>query len=260
VTVPDAYRDALNAWAGNGREWYANWPLAEAHAIGELGRVSGNSYVFEGASRIPFGLDPGEVRLDAWTYQSAKELSVKIGLSAAAPGFEFLGEANAGIKAEFGSSSGVYVSASGTRIDRVVEVEPLRRELRARGADGTWPRGSAVVVGTLTAAKALILTATANNASFEAKVKTNVTVTPTVPADLAGNLSVVRGASAVDLQDYGTTRVVLAMRLLVLVSRGWLWWRHLDVRGVSALSDRQHLELLEATSHETDYLTRFDEP
>lgn len=258
MAISDDYKKALNAWAGSGGEWYANWPIGEAHTLGEMGRVHGDTYVFEGPSRIPFQLDQSRVTLNSWTYQSAADMSVRIGADASVRGFEFLGSANAGIKAEFGSTTGVYVSVSGARIYRVAEVPPLRKELLARGRDSSLPYGSALILATLTADKALILTSNSRNVSLEARAKANVTAPPSVPADLVGNLSVVSGAAAVDMQDYCTGTAVLAMRLLILVRRGWLWWRHLDIRGAAAVSDDQRLDLLETMSDNADFLILFD--
>lgn len=260
MAIPDDYKDALNEWVGGGAEWYANWPIAEAHSLGEWGRLHGDSYVFERAPDAAIVADnTGAVNLDSWTYQSAKDMTVALGLDASVPGFEFLGSANAGLKADFGSSAGVYVSASGVAIKRVADVDVLRQELRERGNDGSLPQGSAMVLATLNASRAVVLTSSASHATFEAKAKANVAVTPAVPADLAGNLSVVRGASAVDMQDYGSTPVVLAMRLVVLVKRGWLWWRHLDAQGVTPISDAEQLDLLDATSLDSDYFALLDE-
>jgi len=259
VTIPSAYKKALRAWAGDSAPWYANWPVGEAHTLGENGRLHGDTYVFESTPTIPFEVDKSQVKLDSWTYQSGRDMSVKIGADAAVPGFEFLGKANAGIRAEFGSTNSVYVSVSGARIERVADVAPLRRELLARGQDRMLPRGSALVLATLTAEKALILTSNSRNVLWEARAQANVAVPPSVAAELAGNLSIVSGTAAVDVQDYATEQVVLAMRLLVLVRRGWLWWRDLQTLGVAPPGADQQLDLLEAMSDDTDYFTLFNQ-
>jgi hypothetical protein len=191
--------------------------------------------------------------MDAWTYQSARDMSVSLGVNAEAPGFSFLGSAGAGIKVEFGSSRTVYVSAAGAQIRRVTEVAQLRHDLIAATRTRDLPRATALVVATLTAKKALVLTSLSDKASFEATARTAVTPLPSIPADLAGNLAVVRGAASVDVQEFGSTPVVLAMRLVVLVNRGWLWWRQLDTAGVAAQSADENLELLETLSDESDY-------
>jgi len=184
-------------------------------------------------------------------------MSVSIGVNAEAPGFSFLGPASAGIKAEFGSSRAVYVSAADAQIRRVAEVTQLRHDLLAAARTRDLPRATALVVATLTAKKALVLTSLSGGASFEATARTALTPLPTIPADLAGNLAVVRGAASVDIQEFGSTPVVLAMRLIVLVNRGWLWWRQLDTAGVAAQSADDNLELLETLSDESDYFAIF---
>jgi hypothetical protein len=71
---------------------------------------------------------------------------------------------------------------------------------------------------------------------------------------LAGNLSVTRGAGTVDLQEYSVGPVVLALRLLILVRRGWLWWRHLNVQGLGSVADDERLELLDALADDDDFV------
>lgn len=252
MAIPEDYRNALNSWAGTSDTWYANWPIAEGHVLGELGRMHGDSYVFERKPNFSFEVDKATVTLSSWSYQNGSDMSVQVGLDASVPGFEFLAGADAGIRAEFGSTKGVYVSASGGRIDRVADVPSLRGELKAAGQNGSLGPGSALVLATLSTDKALVLTSNSSNAVLEARAKANLAAVPGVPADLAGNLSVVRGSAAVDLQDYHIGRVVLAMRLLVLVRRGWLWWRRLDVLGATPPSNTAHLDLLEAMSEDTD--------
>jgi hypothetical protein len=253
TAIPQGYRKALDSWLGGGGIWYPNWPLAEGHRLGELGRLHGASYVYEGPSGITFHADPAEVTLDAWTYQSARDTSVAIGVNAEAPGFSFLGSASAGIKADFGSSRAVYVSAADAQIRRVAEVAQLRHDLLSAARTRNLPRATALVAATLTAKKALVLTSLSDKTSFEATARTAPTPLPTIPADLAGNLAVVRGAASVDIQEFGSTPVVLAMRLIVLVNQGWLWWRQLDTTGVAAQSADDNLELLEILSDESDY-------
>lgn len=253
TAIPRGYRKALDSWLGGGGVWYPNWPLAEGHRLGELGRLHGASYVYEGPSGIKFHADLAKVTQDAWTYHSARDTSVSIGVNAEVPGFSFLGSASAGIKAEFGSAHAVYLSAAGAQIRRVAEVAQLRHDLLAAARTRNLPRATALVVATLTAKKALILTSLSDGASFEATARTALTPLPTIPADLAGNLAVVRGAAGVDVQEFGSTPVVLAMRLIVLVNRGWLWWRQLDTAGVAAQSADDNLELLETLADESDY-------
>ena len=110
------------------------------------------------------------------------------------------------------------------------------------------------MAATLTAAKALVLSSRSGRALFEATARVAPLAVPSLPADLAGNLAVVRGTAAVDLQEFATTPVILGMRLVVLVNRGWLWWRHLDIAGVGGLSDDDRLALLAEVSDDSDYL------
>jgi hypothetical protein len=180
-------------------------------------------------------------------------MSVAIGVNADVPGFSFLGSAGAGIKAEFGSSRAVYVSAAGAQVRRVAQIAQMRRDLLVATRTRNFPRATALVVATLTAKKALVITSLSNRASFEATARTALTPLPTIPADLAGNLTIVRGGSSVDVQEFASTPVVLAMRLIILVNRGWLWWRHLDTAGIAGESGDDDLELLETLADPSDY-------
>ena len=52
---------------------------------------------------------------------------------------------------------------------------------------------------------------------------------------------------------------MLAVRLLVLVTRGWLWWRHVDALGIAATFSEEHLDLLETVSDREDYFAIFED-
>src|SRR5262249_10237396 len=149
-------------------------------------------------------------------------------------------------------SRAVYVSAAGAQVQRVTQIAQMRHDLLEATRARQFPRATALVVATLTAKKALVMTSLSDRASFEATARTALTPLPRIPADLAGNLTIVRGGASVDVQEFASTPVVLAMRLIVLVNRGWLWWRHLDTAGVAAQSGDDDLELLETLADDPD--------
>src|SRR5262249_1430143 len=122
------YRKALDSWLGESGCWYPNWPLGEAHSIGELGRLHGPVYPYEGSSQLTFQADPPQTIWDAWIYHSANDTSVTIGTTADTDALSFLGSAGAGIQASFGSSGAVYLSAAGIHIRRIAEVAALRED------------------------------------------------------------------------------------------------------------------------------------
>ena len=93
----------------------------------------------------------------------------------------FLGSAGAGLKASFGSSGAIYLSAAGVHIRRVAEVAALREELLTAAQTRRYARGTALVAATLTATKALVLTSRSAHASFEATSRVPLTPLPASP-------------------------------------------------------------------------------
>jgi hypothetical protein len=254
-SIPERVRAALTEYAGEGGDWHGNWPLNSPRALGERGRFNGDSFVFGGQSALSFSSDPVRILRDAWEYLDADGSSVELGGDASAPGWEFLGPAKAGLRAQFARSESVYLSVSASYIDRVADVDDVKQALRAAHETGQYSIGTAVVVERLVADKTLLLASRSANSTLNATVAGDVSGTGST-ASLAGHLKVIGSHSGVDMEQFGNGPVVLAFRSVILVRRGWLWWRRIEAAGLQPLDGARSLALLEELAEPADYFVQ----
>jgi hypothetical protein len=257
LNIPERVRSVICEYSGGGGNWLANWPLNSPRKLGEVGTVSAGMFVYSGQSGLVFDVDEAVVRRDSWEYLDSDGSSVDVGFDATVPGWRFIGPAKAGIKANFATANSVYLSVQESYVERVKDIDKLRRTLLSGQLNDRFPIGSAIVVERLVADKVLLLASRSAKSSFKATASGNVAPDLGSKASLAGRLSAVGSNAGVDMEQYSRGPVILAVRAAILVQSGWLWWRRISVNGFDRMTSDQVLKLLELTSKVDDWIVRF---
>lgn len=257
MSLGDIYRSAWQEKFGLGKGWSANWWPGTAVSLGERGvmregQLQHQGYV--GDYGVSFDLDPVPSPVSgAWDYSSSDDTRVDIGTDASVPGWEWLGHASVGLSATFGNQQSIYLSASGTTIERVADNDRLQRDLVSIAVERGMPAGQCVVVERQLTDQAMVLTSSDKSGELKATVSGDVKVITGAQgtvASLAGHLDVKRQVGGTSKQEY-PNGMVLAYRIVTLSTRGWWYWRHFTVRGTVDDS------YLDAVLKPDDYFVKF---
>jgi len=259
MSLANLYRRAWEEKFGLGKGWSANWWPGTAISLGERGvmregQLQHQGYV--GDYGVSFDLDPVLSPVSgSWDYSSSGDTRVEIGTDASVPGWEWMGHASAGLSVTFGNQEGVYLSANGTTIERVADNDKLKRDLLNTAVQRGMPTGQCVVIERQLTSQAMVIVSSNISGELKATVSGDVKVgaiTQGTVASLAGHLDVRRQTGGTSKQDY-PTGMILAYRIVTLSRRGWWFWRHFAVRGITRVNDSYVDEVLEPD----DYFVTF---
>jgi len=262
MSLADLYRNAWQAKFGLGKGWLANWWPGTAIFVGQRGIVQGGQLQYQGHVGdygVSFALDPASAPGGGpWDFSSSADTTVEIGADASKRGWEWLGKASAGLSASFGSQESLYLSAGGTTIERVANVDRLKDDLINTAVKQGMPLGQSAVVERQLTAQSMLIVSEGRSGVLKATVKGDVTVDAgavgTV-ASLAGRLDVKKQTGGTSKQEY-PSGMVLAYRVVTLGKSGWFYWRHITVRSVRGTS-APDLDYFDKILQPDDYFVKF---
>ena len=259
MSLANLYRSAWQERFGLGNGWTANWWPGTAISLGERGvmqdgQLQHHGYV--GDYGVSFALDPVLSPVSGlWDFSSSSDTIIEIGTDASVPGWEWLGNASAGLSMTFGGQESVYISASGTTIERVANLDKLRADLIDTAVQRGMPIGQSVVVERQLTAQTLLIASSNNSGEFKAVARGDVQVGTggqgTV-VSFAGHLDVKKQSGGISKQDF-PEGIILAYRVVTLGMKGWWYWRHLNVRAINAPNPNYIEDILRPE----DYFVRF---
>jgi hypothetical protein len=243
MSIEDVYRQAWTGKYGLGSGWTANWPPVTTIALGQRGEMINGLLRYEGYVKdygVPFDVDPTPpVSSGPWDFTSSSDVSFQVGVNAALPGWEWIGNASAGVSVSFGKTAALLLSASDVSIERIADITKLKNDLITIAREHGMPIGQSVVVERQLAKQAEIIASQGGTGEFKATTSMNVSVpgAPGVVGSLAGTLSVTTQTGSTTEQNFPGESIVLAYRVVTLVRGGWLWSRHVEVQGIVATPD-----------------------
>jgi hypothetical protein len=248
MSLGDVYRDAWEEKFGLGKGWSANWWPGTAISLGQRGVIRNGQLQYRGYVGdygVSFNLDPAPSPVSgAWDYSSSSKIDLAIGTDAKMPGWQWLGQASAGLSLRFGNEESMYFSANGTTIERVADVDKLKADLITTAVQQGMPIGQSVVVERQLTTQAMLVASSGGSGELKATVRGNVKVSPFVAgtvASLAGCLDVKKQTGGTSKQDF-PSGMVLAFRAVTLGKRGWWWWQHFTVQGVQSIDVESFLD------------------
>jgi len=259
MSLAEIYRKFWEDKFGLGKGWSANWWPGTSISLGERGvmrdgRLQHQGYV--GDYGVSFDLDPVHSPVSgSWDYSSSGDTKVEIGADASVPGWEWLGHASAGLSVTFGNQESIYISAGGTTIERVADNDRLQMDLLNTAFEHGMPIGQCVVVERQLTTQAMVIVSSGKSGELKAALSGDVKVSSVAQgavASLAGHLDIKRQTGGTSKQEY-PTGMVLAYRIITLGTRGWWFWRHLTVRGITGVDD----SLIETALEPDDYFIMF---
>lgn len=259
MSLANLYRNAWQQRFGLGNGWTANWWPGTAISLGQRGVMRDGQlqhYGYVGDYGVSFVLDPVLSPVSGpWDYSSSGDTRVEIGTDARVPGWEWLGHAAAGLSITFGNQESIYLSASGTTIERVANLDRLQANLVDAAVQRGMPVGQSVVVERQLTTQALLVVSGDKagelraTASGDAQIGAGITG---AVASFSGHLDIKKQSGGTSKQDF-PNGMILAYRVVTLGTKGWWYWRHLNVRAINPLD----ANYLEATLQEDDYFVRF---
>jgi hypothetical protein len=244
------YSDAVVEKYGFPEGWMANWPAGTDRMPGDVGTIQddGESFNKDGVL-ADYGITaepaPPDSRPDGgWEYTSSSDIKLDIGVDASTPGMDWIGNAKAGVKIGFGQEKGLVVAIASAHGEGLANIDGLKQQLLDAARSGRIEVGKAIIVQQLVADSGLIITSDGN--SGELAATTNVDVggagKPTL-ASFAADFDVAHKSQAVSENAYPNGFTV-AFRVLKLGKRGWFWWRHITIEGITDVTEVDEESLL----------------
>jgi hypothetical protein len=259
VSLADVYRSAWEKKFNLGPGWLANWWPGTAISLGQRGVIRDGQLQYSGYAAdygVQFNLDPATSPVSGtWDYSSSNDISVEIRTDATLPGWQWLGNASAGVAASFGKQESVYFSANGTSVERIANIDKLKDDLKASAEQHEMPIGQSVVIERQLTSQAMLLASGGGSGELKATVSADLQISPSAPgalASLAGHLDVKTQTGGTSKQDW-PNGMVLAFRVVTLGKRGWWWWRHIVVQGILPVGPDDFETILTPD----DYFVRF---
>ena len=161
---------------------------------------------------------------------------MEIATTASTPGFEFIGNAKAGLKVGFGERAGVLVGVGSSWQKKLENLDSLRPQLLEAAKDERMHVGHAVVVGQQIADTGIVFDSDGSNADIAAT--TNFDVEPGGGAPSLASFGVdftLHGESRGIVNHNFPNGFILALRVIKLGERGWWWWRRVVVEGIEPI-------------------------
>ena len=264
MSLADRYQDAWMQKFGLGKGWVANWWPGTPVALGQRGVMHQGQLQYQGHVSdygVSFDLDasPGPAS-GAWDFSSSMQASWEFGTDARVPGWEWLGNAKAGVQARFGSEEALLFSAGQTWIERVGNIDRLQADLARTALEQGMPLGQSVVVERQIAAIAVLLVSAGKSGEFRATAEAaaNVPGGEGTIASFAGRLGVKTQSGGVSKQEY-PDGMVLGFRIVTLGAKGFFLWRRIIVEQAGPTEELGYRDVRESDLDEPadDYFIDF---
>lgn len=259
MTLGNIYREAWSGQFGLGRGWIPNWWPGTPIALGTRGVATSEGLRYQGtASDIGVDVRPGRAEnfSGSWEFSSSRDIEASFGVDATVPGWEWLGNAQAGLSLSFSRGLGMYISAGPMGVERAADVDELSAALLLAAKGGRVAPGQSLVVEVQSTSNAVILASNGGGGEFKAFVNAELGESGALGsvASCAGRLNVHRQSGSLTKQEY-PNRVVIAYRVLTLGTRGWWWWREIAVRSAPDGPLSAHAESVALS--DVDYFVQF---
>jgi hypothetical protein len=248
VSLAQVYQKALETKYEYPRGWVANWPPSFDQRLGVVGRIHDGKISYDAMladKGIEAAADTDQGRGGGpWTFQSDSEIRVSFGVDASTPGWEWIGNAKAGLKIGFGKTEGVVLGVGSTHVERLRNIDALRQELLDAAEDGRMQLGQAVIVEQQIADSGMQATSQGRQAEFAATTNADISVAGLQSlASFAADLNVHQSSEGVTTEQYPKGFTV-AFRVLKLGTRGYWWWKKVEVvdRDIGPIDEEAGLE------------------
>jgi hypothetical protein len=260
-SLGDMYNDAIMNRYGLAKGWVPNWPLGHLHELGEVGEV-----VNPGFNRDELLSDHGITAVPAprkgssagpMTVTSSNTIGVAIGTDAKLPAWHWLGTAKAGVEIDFGSGEGIVIGLGTSHYEILENIGVVRKALLDAGRSRTIEVGRSVVVEQLVADSGVVFGSrgTARKMRATTGVEVGLKGLPSLAA-FAGGFDITSNATDFVSEPH-PDRVCVAVRVITLGKRGWLWWRHLTVSFAVQPTPEQYMAVLESGLMKSDYFASY---
>jgi hypothetical protein len=268
--LADVYQDAMQKHYQYPKGWMANWPPGYEQRLGVVGTISRGMLNYEAMLS-----DEGVIALEdpdhgtsagAWNFQSSQGIKADVGVDASTPGWEWIGNAKAGVQVAFGSNEGIVLGVGETHFERFRNIDEVKSSLLKAYQAGKLSLGQAVVVERHVADKGLLVVSHGSNGTFKGTASADITPGGTPPlASFAADLGVESSSEDLSVQQFphGFT---IAFRVAKIATSGFWWWTHVVVKDEarlvldeSSIWDRElvRTDPDESTLSADDYFLRF---
>jgi hypothetical protein len=252
------YEDAILHRYGLPHGWLANWPVKQPKHIGEVGTVEDLGFNKTGVlSDYQIDAQPADSPDDKptghWEFKSSDSIKVQISTDVTLPAWQFIGNAKAGLKIGFGSENGLVLYTGRTRYEALKNLDGLKPTLVEAAQEKAIPIGRSIIVEQLLGEQVLVMGATGHTGELEATTNADIQPggAPTL-ASFAVDLKIATDISGSTNENFPND-ACLAYRVITLVKKGWLWWRHVAALGASAITPEDALTIFEYTASRDDY-------
>jgi hypothetical protein len=260
--LSDVYVDAIKKKYGFPPGWVPNWPVDRNRKLGDVGSVVNPGFNQDGVlsdyglSATPAGADGRSA--GPWNLSTRNSIAVDIGTDASVPGWQWIGNAKAGVKVGFGTESGMVMGVGSSHYEILKNLDGLRAELVSAGRSKAIPLGRSVIVEQLLADSGLVLVSDGNTGTIKATTNFDAGIKNTpVLASFAFGFSAKTERASFASNTYPEGFCV-AFRVITLGKKGWLWWRHIAVAGAFGVTTPElGIDLLENGLTADDYFAPF---
>lgn len=246
-SLGEIYERAVIERYGFPSGWVANWPLAKDVRLGYVGTVHRPGFSKDGELAnydLGASTQPASGQLvDGWAVKTSDATKVEFGTDAKAPGWHFLKGAKAGVKVEFGDEEAMVLQVGPARFETLSGLDQLRADLLAAGKKGKIGLGKSIIIERFFAEGGVVIGSHGHAGTVTATTKADLGVTG-LPAlasfAVDGQFQAAKSALTYETYPHG---FCVAFRSIRLGQRGWFFWRHMTVFGVTALPEDAHLAL-----------------
>jgi hypothetical protein len=237
MTLQEAYAKAWIERRGLGAGWIVNLEPTYNLTLGAVGVVQGNDFCPETTLKLRgvtgLQVDSNQHRdVTPWQFQSNDQIKVQIAAEGMSPGASSLpASARCNVTVKFGQGSGASIHGTAMWWNGYADMGAVRACIVDAARKGRLHKGESIVVTQQLTGAGILFTAEGHNASLEAAASVDL-AGGTVPpiGSLASKLILVNSSAGAQFQAFADGSV-LAVRLLYLGWRGWLWWRDFEAYG-----------------------------
>jgi hypothetical protein len=214
--------------------FHGHWDPGVPAELGDVGRIRDDDWEQIGSAQnrglgelgSPVEGDPAPL-----AFSSGKGIKIESELKGSTKtGFEFIGDAAAGIKITFGRSEAAVVVTPDLRYRQLPDERTLAKAMiQAWHEDKRLEYGDQVLVGLAEATTALILVTEKGNSGVDITTNATITTGSIDIADVKGDLSIANTREMSYRRDFSKGRAIIGHRALELVQKGVIF-RHPSTR------------------------------
>lgn len=263
----DMYSVALLEGLGFQKGWMVNWPPQFSAELGDVGNLNRDPDTgllsLAGSNKLSeFSIRAGQPQVGPKggprSFTSGSSTRVEFGTDAKLPGWQWIGNAKAGLHASFGQEGGMETEVSGPQHLRIPDLGGLKADLLRAAKSGALKVGQAVIVELERADSGLVLSSEEESGSLKATTNADVGPAGLSLTSFAVDISV-KSKSGKALSLALPEPFTTAYRVLKIGTRGIWWWKKISIQGADRMSPEQVDDVTEALLEVDDYFARFDD-